>query len=101
MKSIVLALFLALSVANAQTPDSAPITRKDVIQLLQLKTPESEIIERLKKSGSVFVLGTEDIARLKRGGASDAVIATMKGGGTDGAAFEITDLALVIDNFEA
>jgi Mg-chelatase subunit ChlD len=101
MKSIVLALLLTLSVANAQTPDSAPITQKDVIQLLQLKTPESEIIERLKKSGSVFVLGTEDEARLKRAGASEAVIAAMKGGGQaagiDAAAYEISDLALVVD----
>jgi len=101
MKSIVLALLLTLSVANAQTPDSAPITQKDVIQLLQLKTPENEIIERLKKSGSVFVLGTEDEARLKRAGASEAVIAAMKGGGQaagiDAAAYEISDLALVVD----
>ena len=91
MKSIALALFLAVGIANAQTPDAAPLTQKDVIQLLQLKTPETEIIERLKKSGSVFVLGTEDEARLKRAGASDAVIAAMKGGGetagTDVAAY--------------
>lgn len=101
MRSIVLAVLLMLSVASAQTPSSAPITQKDVIQLLQLKTPESEIIEQIKKSGTVFVLGAEDIARLKRAGASDAVIAAMKSGGettgTDAAAFEISDLALVID----
>ena len=101
MKSIALALLLALSIATAQPPESAPLTQKDVIQLLQLKTPESEIIERLKKSGSVFVLGTEDEARLKRAGASEAVIAAMKGGGqaggTDAAAYEISDLALVVD----
>lgn len=101
MRSIVLAVFLMLSVASAQTPSSAPITQKDVTQLLQLKTPESEIIEKIKSSGTVFVLGEEDVARLKRAGATDAVIAAMKGGGTgsaaDAAAFEISDLALVID----
>jgi hypothetical protein len=90
-----------LSVAHAQMPSSAPITQKDVTQLLQLKTPESEVIEKIKSSGTVFVLGEEDVARLKRAGASDAVIAAMKGGGAgagaDAAAFEITDLALVID----
>ena len=101
MRSVILALLLALSVANAQTPGSAPITQKDVIQLLQLKTPESEVIGKIKSSGTVFVLGDEDVARLKRAGASDAVIAAMKGGGAgsadDAAGFEITDLALVVD----
>ena len=101
MRYIVVALLFTFCVAHGQTPSSAPITQKDVTQLLQLKTPESEIIEKIKSSGTVFVLGEEDIARLKRAGASDAVIAAMKSGGTasgaDAAAFEITDLALVID----
>ena len=86
-------LLLIFSSAFAQDPT---LTQQRVIQLLQLKTPENEIIEQVKKSGTIFVLGEEDIARLKRAGASDAVIAAMKGGGTgsasDAAAFEITDL---------
>jgi Mg-chelatase subunit ChlD len=94
---LVILFLLTFSTVRAQET----LTQQRVVQLLQLKTPESEVIEQVKKSGTVFVLGTEDIARLKRAGASEAVIAAMKGGGagagTDAAAFEITDLVLVVD----
>jgi Mg-chelatase subunit ChlD len=93
---ILFLLTFSTALAQEQT-----LTQQRVIQLLQLKTPENEVIEQIKKSGTVFVLGMEDIARLKRAGASDAVIAAMKGGETgsaaDAAAFEISDLALVVD----
>src|SRR5258708_36427041 len=77
-------------------------TQQDVIKLLELKIPEQTIIDKVKDSGTAFVLGTEDIARLKKAGASDAVIAAMQATAapateTGGAASEITDLALIID----
>jgi hypothetical protein len=101
LRSITFSVLVLFALTPALAQDQTPLTQKDVIQLLQLKTPESEIIERLKKSGSIFVLGTEDEGRLKRAGASEAVIAAMKGGGQaggiDAAAYEISDLALVID----
>jgi hypothetical protein len=72
-----------------------------VIKLLELKIPEQTIIDKVKSSGTAFVLGTEDIARLKRAGASEALITVMQGTGSVPAAgnpaSEITDLALIVD----
>lgn len=93
-------LFLSLFVWSAIAQDAKLLTQKDVVQLLQLKTPEAEIITQVKASGTVFVLGQEDVARLKRAGASEALIAALQGGGTATGAqpdYEITDLGLVID----
>src|SRR3984893_1214981 len=77
------------------------LTQQDVIKLLELKIPEQTIIDKVKSSGTAFVLGTEDIARLKKAGASDALIAAMQSSSalpaTGNPASEITDLALIID----
>jgi hypothetical protein len=101
LRAITCLLVLFLLTFSTMLAQDQTLTQQRVVQLLQLKTPENEVIEQIKKSGTIFVLGEEDIARLKRAGASDAVIAAMKSGGegtgTDAAAFEISDLALVID----
>ena len=54
------------------------LTQQDVIKLLELKIPEQTIIEKVKGSGTSFVLGAADIDRLKKAGASDALIAAMQ-----------------------
>ena len=101
LRAITCLLVLFLLTFLTMLAQDQTLTQQRAVQLLQLKTPENEVIEQIKKSGTIFVLGEEDIARLKRAGASDAVIAAMKSGGegtgTDAAAFEISDLALVID----
>src|SRR6266436_1609232 len=78
------------------------LTQQDVIKLLELKIPEQTVIDKVKDSGTAFVLGTEDIARLKKAGATDALIAAMQASAvpsaeTGNAAAEISDLALIID----
>ncbi|MGH8102152.1 MAG: vWA domain-containing protein [Chthoniobacterales bacterium] len=77
------------------------LTQQDVIKLLELKIPEQTIIDKVKESGTAFVLGTGDIERLKKAGASDALIAAMQGTGSvptaGNPASEITDLALIVD----
>ena len=77
------------------------LTQQDVVKLLELKIPEQTIIDKVKDSGTAFVLGTEDIARLEKAGASDALIAAMQSStavpATGNPASEITDLALIID----
>jgi len=77
------------------------LTQQDVIKLLELKIPEQTIIEKVKGSGTSFVLGAADIDRLKKAGASDALIAAMQASAsvstTGNPASEITDLALIID----
>src|SRR2546421_2601190 len=77
------------------------LTQQDVLKLLELKIPEQTIIEKVKSSGTSFVLGTQDIDRLKKAGASDALItamqATAAASATGNPASEITDLVLIVD----
>src|SRR5205085_337661 len=54
------------------------LTQQDVTKLLELKIPEQTIIEKVKSSGTSFVLGTADIDRLKKAGATDALISAMQ-----------------------
>jgi cell division septation protein DedD len=77
------------------------LTQQDVSKLLELKIPEQTIIDKVKSSGTSFVLGTADIDRLKKAGASDALIAAMQATAaapaTGNPASEITDLVLIVD----
>ena len=69
--------------------------------MLEQRISENTIVEKVKGSGTAFVLGADDITRLKKAGASDALIAAMQatsssaGGGADTS--EVTDLALIVD----
>ena|SRR5216684_4068109 len=87
---------MAIATAVAQV-----LTQQDVIKLLELKIPEQTIMEKVKSSGTAFVLGADDIARLKKAGASDALIAAMQASASVPAAgnpaSEITDLVLIVD----
>src|SRR5438477_12017211 len=75
------------------------LTQQDVIKLLELKIPEQTILDKVKDSGTAFVLGTEDIARLKKAEESDTIIAAMQATATAPAtgnpASDITDLMLI------
>jgi hypothetical protein len=101
MKKLIIGLFISLLIATVHAADSTVMTQQDVVRLLELKIPEAAIIEKMKSSGTAFVLGTEDVARLKKAGASDALIAAMQSsssaGGPGAEAAEITDLALIVD----
>jgi len=93
---------LAIAICCSLLHAAEVLTQQDVIKLLELKIPEQTIIDKVKDSGTAFVLGTEDMARLKKAGASDEVIAAMQAtaasaAASGGAASEITDLALIID----
>lgn len=77
------------------------LTQQDIVRLLELKIPEQTIVEKVKGSGTAFVLGNEDIARLKKAGATDALIAAMQSSASTAVAgseaSEVTDLALIVD----
>jgi Mg-chelatase subunit ChlD len=77
------------------------LTQQDIVRLLELKIPEQTIVEKVKTSGTSFVLGAEDIARLKKAGATDALIAAMQSNSAvadaGSATSEVTDLALIVD----
>ena len=101
-RSLLLVTLLVFVIGCSLLHAAEVLTQQDVIKLLELKIPEQTIIDKVKTSGTAFVLGTEDIARLKKAGASDAVIAAMQATAapataSGGAASEITDLALIID----
>jgi hypothetical protein len=101
-RSLVLVTLLVFVIGGSLLHAAEVLTQQDVIKLLELKIPEQTIIDKVKSSGTAFVLGTEDMARLKKAGASDAVIAAMQATAapataSGGAASEITDLALIID----
>ncbi len=105
MKTLILSLVtstLMMAGQSAMAADSAAaLTQQDVLRLLDLKIPEQTIIEKVKDSGTAFVLGADDTARLKKAGASDALIAAMQvasaASATGSATSEITDLALIVD----
>jgi hypothetical protein len=92
---------LIFAMCSALLNAAEVLTQQDVIKLLELKIPEQTIIDKVKSSGTAFVLGTEDVARLKKVGASDALIAAMQSSSavpaTGNPASEITDLMLIVD----
>jgi Mg-chelatase subunit ChlD len=103
MKASPLILGVLASVVLPLAVHSATLTQKEIIELLQLKTPEAEIIQQIESGGTKFTLGAEDIARLRRAGATPAILAALQGGGggsvsaTDLNTAEISDLCLVVD----
>jgi Mg-chelatase subunit ChlD len=96
-----LIFFLLVATALIRTAAAQSLTQQDVIKLVELKIPEQTIIERVKSSGTSFILGTDDIDRLKKAGATDALISAMQATSaapaTGSASSEITDLALIVD----
>lgn len=75
------------------------ITFQDITQLLELGIDEPSILKRLEKSPTIFVLDADQIAELKKAGASDKLIAALKRGREiSGKAAElITDFAVILD----
>jgi Mg-chelatase subunit ChlD len=94
-------LLLILTCAAIASVVAQVLTQQDVIKLLGLKIPEQTIIDKVKSSGTAFVLGADDVARLKKAGATDTLIAAMQSSastaGAGSATSEITDLALIVD----
>ncbi len=82
-------------------PAAAPagaITYENICQLLQLGIHEDAILQRLRKSPTVFVLSAAQLKELQGLGASDGLIAAMRGQrSNDKTTAEITDLAYILD----
>lgn len=51
-----------------------PLTQEEVIQLAKAQTPDSEIVQRIKASGTVYRLSAVEILRLHDCGVSSNVI---------------------------
>ena len=82
-------------------PAAAPagaVTYENICQLLQLGIHEDAILQRLRKSPTVFVLSAAQLKELQGLGASDGLIAAMRGQrSNDKTTAEITDLAYILD----
>src|SRR5438445_3807313 len=100
-RSPLLVTLLVFAICGSLLHAAEVLTKQDVIKLLELKIPEQTIIDKVKSSGTAFVLGADDLARLKKAGASDALIAAMQSSastaGAGSPASEITDLVLIVD----
>ena len=75
------------------------VTYQDVLKLLSLSIDEDAILKRLEKSPTTFTLSAEQVAELKKAGASDKLLAAMQGGPkvSSQTAELITDIAVVLD----
>jgi hypothetical protein len=95
----VLTIVLGLSHAQDDQPSAAkPITYQDVLKLLENKTDEQEILNRLEKSPTIFTLDARQVDELKKAGASEKVLQALAGkrpGATPGS--DITDFAIILD----
>jgi len=82
----------------ADNPPTA-ITYANVLKLLKLKVPEDEIRRSLAKSPTVFTLSAEQVAELKKAGATETLLKALSTPReTSAAAAElITNIALVLD----
>src|SRR5438477_10272328 len=76
-RSFLLLLLCCIAIANAI---AQVLTQQDGIKLLVLKIPEQTVVDEVKSSGTAFVLGADDLARVKTAGASDALIAAVQSG---------------------
>ena len=65
-RNLVLLLVVSLSICRIASAAAEVLSQQDVIKLLELKIPEQTITEKVKTSGTAFVLGAVDIARSKR-----------------------------------
>lgn len=76
----------------------APITYQDVLKLLKLRIDEDTIINRLKKSPTIFTLGAQQVAELKAEGASQKLLDVLAGNRpTSSQSGDVTDFAIILD----
>ena len=80
-------------------PSARAVTYDQVLLLLSAEIGEPAILERLAKSPTVFTLSTDQIAELKRAGATEALIKALQSprAAPPAAAELITNVAIVLD----
>jgi hypothetical protein len=78
---------------SAGTQSSAGLTVDGVISLIQAGISDDLIIAKIQKSSQTFDLSTEDMVRLKKAGASDAVMKAMMSATPAPVAVSVTPIA--------
>jgi len=69
---IILAVAGCATTTTRTTPK--PLTQEEIIQLAAAKTPDAEIIQKIKTSGTVYRLTSTEILTLHEKGVSNSVI---------------------------
>lgn len=82
-----------------RSPAHQAVTYDDVVKLLGLGIEEEAILARLNKSPTVFTFSAEQVAALKRAGASERLLRALQGARpvSLAAAELITDIGVVLD----
>jgi hypothetical protein len=68
--------------AFGQAPNSQPSSIDSVIAMVEAGLPDDVIISQLQKQGNVFDLSADDLVRLKKAKASDAILRAMTSPGS-------------------
>jgi len=84
--------------SRAARSDSRPITYQDVLKLLENKTSEQKILERLEQSPTIFTLDAPQVDELKKAGASEKLLQALAGKRIAAkSSHDITDFAIILD----
>ena len=81
-KAIVAAIFLVVplaALAPARGQGITPLSEVDITKLVELQIDDDVIAAKLKKVGVGFVVDESAIARLKKAGATEGVLAAVRG----------------------
>ena len=94
---VLVQLVLALSMSQLAIAQTT-VTVDKVIELLELEVKEEKIIALLEGSPTQFTLGEDQIAKLKKAGASEKVIAAMqKKGQKAGSGSDVAEFIVILD----
>src|SRR3972149_121420 len=73
------AVVVALAaVGVARPPAAAPVGEQDLIKLIELELGDPAIVGKGQKEGVAFKVNEESVARLKKAGASEAVLEAVR-----------------------
>jgi hypothetical protein len=75
--AVVVVVVLAGGLARAADPPK-PVSERQILELVELKIPDNVITQRVADGGVEFPADEEVFARLKKAGASEAVLAAVK-----------------------
>ena len=78
---LVVLLLLSAASDSARAQGNRPLNEANLTKLVELQVEDEAIASKLKKEGVNFVVDDAAIGRLKKAGASDAVIAAVRSAG--------------------
>jgi len=86
------------ALTKSAKPPADAIEYADVLRLVELGIDETAILERLARSPTLFVLDSNQETELRDAGASDRLLAALKGARPQPPEkVEVTDIALILD----